>query len=81
MIKSNWENYEGLVIEGNISKVSAECVMIIRQIYKRNKELYGQEIALGILTNMMLKAIDEKNEVKQKIEWNVSEEEKMGYTE
>lgn len=30
MIKSNWENYEGLVIEGNISKVSAECVMIIR---------------------------------------------------
>lgn len=81
MIKSNWENYEGLVIEGSISKVSAECVMIIRQIYKRNKELYGQEIALGILTNMMLKAIDEKNEVKQKIEWNVSEEEKMGYTE
>lgn len=81
MIKSNWENYEGLVIEGNISKVSAECVMIIRQIYKRNKELYGQEIALGILTNMMLKAIDEKNEVKQKIEWNVSEEEKMEYTE
>lgn len=81
MIKSNWENYEGLVIEGNISKVSAECVMIIRQIYKRNKELYGQEIALGILTNMMLKAIDEKNEVKQKIEWNISEEEKMEYTE
>lgn len=81
MIKSNWENYEGLVIEGSISKVSAECVMIIRQIYKRNKELYGQEIALGILTNMMLKAIDEKNEVKQKIEWNVSEEEKMEYTE
>ena len=81
MIKSNWENYEGLVIEGSISKVSAECVMIIRQIYKRNKELYGQEIALGILTNMMLKAIDEKNEVKQKIEWNISEEEKMGYTE
>jgi len=30
---------------------------------------------------MMLKAIDEKNEVKQKIEWNISEEEKMGYTE
>lgn len=81
MIKSNWENYEGLVIEGSISKVSAECVMIIRQIYKRNKELYGQEIALGILTNMMLKAIDEKNEIKQKIEWNVSEEEKMEYTE
>ena len=81
MIRSNWENYEGLVIQGSISKVSAECVMIMRQIYKRNKEVYGKEIALGILMNMMLKAIDDKNEVKEKVKWEVSKEEKMGYTE
>lgn len=81
MIKSNWENYEGLVIQGSISKVSAECVLIMREIYKRNKELYGKEVALGILMNMALKAIDEKNEVKQKVDWEKTIEEKMGYTE
>ena len=31
--------------------------------------------------NMMLKAVDEKNEVKEKVKWEVSKEEKMGYTE
>lgn len=81
MIKSNWENYEGLVIQGSLSKVSAECVIIMSQIYKRNKEVYGKEIALGILMNMTLKAVDEKNEIKEKVKWEVSKEEKMGYTE
>lgn len=80
MIRSNWENYEGLVMEGSLSGVSAECVMILREIYKKNKELYGKEIALGILTNMLLKAIDENNTA-EKIEWKISNEEKMGYTE
>ena len=79
MIYSNFKKHKGLTIEGNISEVSAECVVIMRQIYKRNKEIYGDEIATGILTNMLVKAI--KEDVKEKVEWKVSEEEKLAYTD
>ena len=74
MIKSSWNDKEGLIMEGPISQVSAECVMIMRQIYKRNKEKMGKEVALGILTNMLLKAIDEDDTAK-KIEWRIVEDE------
>ena len=72
MISSDLRNHKGLVIEGNIRDVSAECVLIMREIYKKNKETYNKEIATGILTNMLVKAIDE-NTKREDVEWKVSE--------
>ena len=60
MISSDFKNKKNLIIQGSIAEVSAECVLIMREIYKRNKEQYGQKIAASILTNMVLKAIEEK---------------------
>ena len=80
MISSDLRNHKGLVIEGNIRDVSAECVLIMREIYKKNKETYNKEIATGILTNMLVKAIDE-NTKREDVEWKVSEQEKLAYTE
>lgn len=80
MISSDLRNHKGLVIEGNISDVSAECVLIMREIYKKNKQIYNKEIATGILTNMLVKAIDE-NVKREDVEWKVSEQEKLEYTE
>ena len=37
MISSDLRNHKGLVIEGNIRDVSAECVLIMREIYKKNE--------------------------------------------
>lgn len=80
MISSDLRNHKGLVIEGNIRDVSAECVLIMREIYKKNKQTYNKEIATGILTNMLVKAIDE-NAKREDVEWKVSEQEKLAYTE
>ena len=64
MISSNLKEHKGLKIEGNIREVSAECILIMREIFKKNMETYGKEIAMGILTNMLISAIEEdlKNE-------------------
>ena len=52
----------------------------MREIYKKNKEIYNKEIATGILTNMLVKAIDE-NAKHDDVEWKTSEEEMLNYTE
>lgn len=78
MIKTDLRNHEGLHISGDISDVSAECILIMREIYKRNKEAYGQTIAQGILTNMLVKAIVE-DATKEDVVWAVSDAQKMEY--
>lgn len=80
MIFSDLRNHKGLKIEGNIKDVSAECILIMKEIYKKNKEMHNQEVAAGILINMMVKAM--QAEMKEEgIEWKVSEEEKLNYTD
>lgn len=45
-------------IKGKLAQVSAECIMIMRAIYRKNLELFAEpEIAVGILTNMVIKAM------------------------
>jgi hypothetical protein len=45
-------------IKGGLAQVSAECIMIMRAIYRKNLELFPEpEIAVGILTNMVIKAM------------------------
>ena len=72
MINTNFKEHGGMHIEGDISQVSAECILILRQIYKRNKEYYGQTVARGILINMLIKAVFD--EVKHDdVEWGISQ--------
>lgn len=80
MISSNFGEKKGLVLEGSLSEVSAECILIMREIYKKNKEIFNKQIATGILTNMLIKAIDE-NVKHDDVEWKTSEEEMLSYTE
>ena len=47
-----------LTIEGELAEVSADCVMVMRAIYRKNLELFPEpEIAAGIQTNMVVKAM------------------------
>lgn len=74
MIKADFRNGDGLHIEGDISDVSAEAILILRELYKRNVETYGETVARGLLTNMVVKAVfeDAKRE-DVPITWSVSE--------
>lgn len=80
MIKSHVDN-GGLIIEGSVAEVSAECILIMREIYKKNKGAYGDKIAVGLLTNMLIKAIDDNVTREDIASWEASEEEKLAYTE
>ena len=57
MIYSNFKNNQGLKISGPINEVSAQCVLIMKEIFLRNQQQYGYQIAKSILTNMLIKAI------------------------
>lgn len=81
MIVSDFKHHKGLTIEGDISEVSAECTIIMGEIYKKNRETFNKEVAVGILTNMLIKAVDENNLKHRKAVWNTSKEEKLNYTE
>lgn len=80
MIKSHVDG-GGLIIEGSVAEVSAECILVMREIYKRNKKEYGDKIATGILTNMLIKAIDDSVTKEDIASWEISEKEKLAYTE
>jgi hypothetical protein len=41
MINTNFKEHGGMHIEGDIAEVSAECILVLREIYKKNKERYG----------------------------------------
>lgn len=78
MINADLRNNKGLHIEGDISDVSAEAILIWREIYKRNVEYYGDTIAKGILVNMLTKAVFE--DVKREdIDWGVSDKQVEEY--
>lgn len=62
MIFIDSENGKGLKMTGTMAEISAECVMALRAIYKKNLEIFPEpEIATGILTNMFIKALDINN--------------------
>ena len=73
MIRSDMKNHKGLHIEGDMAEVSAECILIMRAIYQRNKEVMGETIAQGILTNMLVKSIVEDVKKEDKILWETSD--------
>ena len=58
-ILNNEDNGKVLKMSGDIKELTAECVMIMRELYKRNLELFPEpEIAGGIMANMLVKALD-----------------------
>lgn len=47
-----------LELKGNIAEVSAECILVLRELYKRMLAEYPEkEIANGILLNMITKVV------------------------
>lgn len=51
-------NRNELKMSGTLAEVSTECIMALREIYRKNLETYPEpEIATGILTNMIIKAM------------------------
>ena len=45
-------------VKGNIAEVSAECILVLRELYKKMlKEYPEREIANGILLNMIMKVV------------------------
>ena len=81
MINTDLRGKKGLHITGDIADVSAEVILILRQIYKRNVEVYGETVARGLMVNMMTKAIfeDLTKEELEDIEWGVSETQVQDY--
>ena len=57
MIYSDLRNNNGMEIKGNIADVTAECILVMREIFLRNEKQYGTQIAKSLLTNMVVKAI------------------------
>lgn len=55
MIKIDKEN--GLIMKGRMAEVQAEAIIILSQLFKKNVELHGLELAEVIMTNLMTKAI------------------------
>lgn len=45
-------------IDGDMSKISAELILIIREFYKKLLEKYDLVVARSILANMVNKATD-----------------------
>ena len=46
---------------GTLAEVSAECILILREIYKENlKNLAEPEVAAGVLRHMLVYAADIK---------------------
>lgn len=56
-------------MDGTLSEVSAECVLILKHLYLKIKEEFGQELAGSILINMILKAIDETLDKEAIAQW------------
>lgn len=78
MISTDLRNKKGLHISGDIADVSAEAILILREIYKRNEEAYGETIAKGILVNMLTKAIFPEV-AREDVTWDVNETQAQDY--
>ena len=59
MIKVDMRGGQGLEMRGSLADVSAECVLILEEIYKKNLENFEDKVAVGIMTNIVLRAISE----------------------
>lgn len=46
-------------MRGSLADVSAECVLILEELYKKNLENFEEKVAVGIMTNLVLRAIGE----------------------
>ena len=46
-------------MRGSLADVSAECVLVLEELYKKNLENFEEKVAVGIMTNLVLRAIGE----------------------
>lgn len=55
-----------LNLSGSLSSVSAECVLVMGQLYNKLSEIYGPKIAMSLIINMAAKAITgQKQEIEE----------------
>ena len=66
-------------IEGTVREVSHECVLLMREVYKRIKKNGNRQIALGVLTDMLIEAAN--GTTREGVNWKISDEEIFGYTD
>ena len=59
MIKVDMRGGQGLEMRGSLADVSAECVLVLEELYKKNLENFEEKVAVGIMTNLVLRAIGE----------------------
>lgn len=58
-VKKDEQGVARVRLEGTLPEVTAQCILVMREIYKRNLAVFAEpEIATGILTNMAVKALD-----------------------
>lgn len=59
MIQINTENK---IIIGDMKDVKSEVIDILYMIYNRTREKEGKEAAMGVLLDIVVKAVKKKNE-------------------
>ena len=82
MVNGDLRKEKKLVIEGNVNEVRKECMIIMRELYDKNVELHGKDQALAFMTRMFMDAVgSDVSVIEGTVEWRVSDEEMLGYTD
>lgn len=66
-----------IYIKGQVKDIREECVFLMGVLYKQQMKFNSRDAAKGYLVDILLQAIDKKDMVEREI----SEQEKMAYTE
>ena len=65
-------------IEGNVKELRTECVVLMREVYKKLSKKYKSQIATGIMFDILKQSIYDNKEI---IIQEISDKEKLAYTE
>lgn len=66
-----------IYIKGQVKDIREECVFLMGALYKQRMKFSSEDAAKGYLIDILLQAIDKKDMVEREI----TEQEKMAYTE
>lgn len=62
MINCDLKHNKELVLEGPFPTVSAECVLVLKELYKEHVKRFNQEMGVGFMTNLLIRAISESDQ-------------------
>ena len=58
MIRADLDNKK-IELAGSMDEIGTECVLVMKQIFERNKETWGVLGAQGVLVNLLMLTLDE----------------------